>query len=191
MSEELLRIAAERAPSARLLHCDMEATGLPDASFDVVTSFNGIQFGGASAVAECARLLRSGGLMALAFWQDPGDYEAYFTAIAACSPPSAPGATTPMALRKPGAAESLLESGGLSIVDRGTTVVRGLYRDADDARRGLSSSGPAMGAVTHAGEDAFLAHLLPAIAQYEDPGSGRVSMTATYPGTAVDAITVA
>ena len=68
MSKELLRIAAERAPSARLLHCDMEATGLPDASFDVVTSFNGIQFGGASAVAECARLLRSGGLMALAFW---------------------------------------------------------------------------------------------------------------------------
>lgn len=179
-SEELLAVARERVPLAQLHRCDMAQIPLPDETFDVVTSFNGLQFGATGAVAECARLLKPGGTLALVFWQDPGDYGPYFAAIATCSAPPTPGAPSPMALSQPGAAEDLLESAGLTVQQRGTCRCRGLYRGTDDAYRGLAASGPAWGAIAYSGEEAFHAALFPVIQSHRDPASGRVLMEGTF-----------
>ena len=179
-SAELLAIARDRVPSAELLHCDMSAMPLPDASFDVVTSFNGIQFGARDAVHECARVLRRGGLFALVFWEDPGDFGRYFAAVGSVAPAPAPGAPSPMALREPGVAEALVQEAGLTVLSRGSTEVVGLYRDTDDAYRGLASSGPAWSAIEHAGEDALHTALAPVIDSFSDPVTGRVRVAGTF-----------
>lgn len=179
-SEELLAVARERVPPAQLLRCDMAQIPVPDQTFDVVTSFNGLQFGATGAVAECVRLLKEGGVLALVFWQDPGDFGAYFATIAAHSPPPPPGAPSPMALSQPGAAEDLLESAGLTVQQRGACTCRGLYRGTDDAYRGLAASGPAWGAIAHSGEEAFHAALFPVLESHQDSASGRVLMEGTF-----------
>ena len=179
-SRELLEVARDRAPNAELIRCDMAQMPLPSEGYDVVTSINGVQFGARGAVAECARVLRVGGLLALAFWQEPGDYEAYFDAIAVCSPSTLAGAPSPTALREPGTAEHLLAEAGLTVVGRGSTECRGIYRDVNDAYRGLAASGPAVGAIAHSGEDDFHAALSSVVDQHQDPSTGRVLMTGVF-----------
>ena len=80
-SQTLLDVAALRAPSAAL-HCgDMAHLPYADESFDAVTVVNGVQYGSDDVLRETARVLKSGARFAMAFWNDPLDFTAYFQAL--------------------------------------------------------------------------------------------------------------
>ncbi|MBW3619675.1 MAG: methyltransferase domain-containing protein [Actinobacteria bacterium] len=177
-SEGLLAVAAERAPGASLTAGDTAALPYDDATFDVVTSTNGVQYGSEQALAEVARVLRPGGRFAMAFWSDPHDYQPYFDAIAAHSPPTGEPSSA-LRLSDPGVSEALAVSAGLDVLERGEHDVVGLYRTVEDACLGLEAPGAAFGAIEHSGPEAFRATLHDIAQQHRDPASGRVRMVAT------------
>ncbi len=178
-SEQLLGIAAQRTPHATWLRSGMDEIPAPDGAFDVVTSFNGLQFGGSRAVAEAARLLRPGGRIGIGFWSDPGDHGPLFSAVAKLAPAPPPGTPSPMAFAEPGVAEAFLENAGLTAEHRDTVACAYFYRSKAEAVRGFGSSAPAHAAAAHSGakavQDALAAHL----ARHADPGSGVIRLTGT------------
>ena len=72
-SAPLLEVARGRTPQADLRTGDIQALPYDDASFNVVTSFNAIQYAAdpAAAVAQLARVCRAGGQVAIGVWGDP------------------------------------------------------------------------------------------------------------------------
>ena len=68
-SAPLLEVARGRTPEAGLRTGDIQALPFEDASFNVVTSFNAIQYAAdpAAAVAQLARVCRPGGPVAMPF----------------------------------------------------------------------------------------------------------------------------
>ncbi len=175
-SRALLDVAAIRAPTA-LLHCgDMAHLPYDDASFDAVTVVNGIQYGSDDVLCEAARVSRSGARFAMAFWNDPMDFAAYFEALGALSP-TAP--STALTLTDPGVAEGLVEGAGLDVVERGEHDVVALYRSTRDALDALMSAGPAWGAADHSGPDLVRRAIEAAIEPFTDSETGRIVMRAT------------
>ena len=76
LTAELLAIAAAKPGSSKVswVAADASATGLPDASFDSAVSNMGIIFVDPVAmVAELARLLKPGGVLAFSTWVRDGD----------------------------------------------------------------------------------------------------------------------
>ncbi len=176
-SEQLLAIAAERTPHATWLRSGMDEIPAPDGAFDAVTSFNGLQFGGARAAEEAARLLRPGGRIGIGFWSDPGDHGPLFAAVAKLAPAPPPGTPSPMAFADPGAAEAFLEKAGLSVEHRGTATCVFFYRSVAEAVRGFGSSAPAHSAAAHSGAKAVQDALAAQLARHADPDSGVVRLT--------------
>lgn len=174
-SQGLLDIAAQRADATWVL-AGMTEIPLPDESFDAVTSFNGLQFGGPGAVAEAARLLRAGGRIGVGFWSDLGEYGRLFGAVASLAPPPDPNAPSPMGFAVPGVAEDALASAGLAVLSRATVQVIGLYRNASEAARGFGSSGPASIAVEHSGEQAVSDAIRSVVESHADPDTGVVRL---------------
>src|SRR5580704_13211642 len=90
-SAPLLEVARGRTPEAGLRTGDIQALPFEDASFDVVTSFNAIQYAAdpAAAVAQLARVCRPGGPVAIGVWGDPGrcQTEALFARLRSLAPP--------------------------------------------------------------------------------------------------------
>lgn len=178
-SRQLLDIAAQRTPHAAWLHSGMDDIPAPDAAFDTIASFNGLQFGGPRAVAEAARLLRPGGRIGIGFWSDPGDHGPLFSAVAELAPAPPPGTPSPMAFAKPGVAEAFLDSAGLAVEHRGTVTCAFFYRSAAEAVRGFASSAPGHAAVSHSGANAVQDALAAKVARHADPGSGVVRLAGT------------
>ena len=116
-----------------------------------------------------------GGRFALAFWSDPGDYTAFFQAIAACSPPAPAPA---LKLSDPGVAAGLVEGAGLKVVERGEHRVVGLYRSTQDAFDALESAGGAWAATDHSGAEPVRAAINDAIAPFVDQATGHIVMRA-------------
>jgi ubiquinone/menaquinone biosynthesis C-methylase UbiE len=73
--EQALRLGL--ANQARFQVGDLTATGLPDASCDAAISLDVLIFvpDKAAAARECARILKSGGVLGLTTWEQPGDSE--------------------------------------------------------------------------------------------------------------------
>lgn len=174
-SQGLLDIAAQRT-DAIWVRAGMAEIPLPDASFDVVTSFNGLQFGGPGAVAEAARLLRPGGRMGVGFWSDLGEYGPLFRAVGALAPPPDPNGPSPMGFAVPGVVEEALAAAGLDVRDRATVSVVGLYRNASEAARGFGSSGAAAVAAEHSGEHAVSEAIRSVVESHADPDTGVVRL---------------
>lgn len=154
----------------------MDEIPAPDGAFDIVTSFNGLQFGGPGAVAEAARVLRAGGRIGIGFWSDPGDHGPLFSAVAGLAPAPPPGTPSPMAFAEPGVAEAFLEGAGLTVERRATVPCVFLYRSVAEAVRGFASSGPGHAAAAHSGADAVRDALAARIAGHADLGSGVVRL---------------
>jgi SAM-dependent methyltransferase len=114
-SAPLLEVARDRTPQASLRTGDIQALPYDDAGFDVVTSFNAIQYAAdpAAAVAQLARVCRPGGQVAVGVWGDPGrcQTEALFARLRSLAPPP-PGTPAPLAVSDPGVVEGLLEKAG-------------------------------------------------------------------------------
>jgi SAM-dependent methyltransferase len=144
-SDNLLGVARERTPHAELRVGEIQELPYPDGSFDMVTAFNSIQYAAdpAAAVAQLARVTRSGGLVAIGIWGDVErcETEALFARLRSLAPPP-PGTPTPVACSTPGVVESLLDKAGLTVIATEETPVSFAYPDLDTAWVAHTSAGP-------------------------------------------------
>lgn len=177
-SEALLDIARQRTPRAYFVRSPMEALPFEDESFDVVTSFNGLQFGGDGTFPEAVRVLNPGGVLAMSFWSDFGDFTEYSALIQNFSHPGGP--KLPAQFMKPGVAEKKFEELGLDAIERINTEVFSLYDNIDDAYKGLASAGPAVIAIDYSGEVEVRIALEEYLNRFTDSDSGRIKLTGTF-----------
>ncbi|MFG6446462.1 class I SAM-dependent methyltransferase [Microbacterium sp. P07] len=117
---------------------DAEHLPFPDASFDVVTAVNALQFADdtADALREFARVLIPGGRIAVANWAEGArnDIDVIEHAIAEADE-SDPLPDGP--LRPPGGLEAALADAGLAVVASGHIAVPWTAPDADTLARGI------------------------------------------------------
>jgi SAM-dependent methyltransferase len=144
-SEPLLDVARARTPDGEFRVGEIQELPYADASFDVVTATNAIQYAvdPAAAVAELARVTRSGGRVGIGIWGDPArcETEGLFARLRALAPPP-PGAPAPLACSDAGVVEELLVKAGLQVVDGDEVPVPIAFDSLDDAWRAHSSAGP-------------------------------------------------
>jgi len=156
-SAPLLEVARTRAPGAELRTGEIEALPYDDASFDVVTAFNAIQYAAdpAAAVQQLARVCRPGGRVAVGIWGDTSrcETEALFGRLRSLAPPP-PGAPAPLAVSDPGVVESLLEKAGLTPVGGRETPLSLSYADHAQAWAAHASAGPLQRVIDIVGPDA-------------------------------------
>jgi SAM-dependent methyltransferase len=113
-------IAKRRLPEADLRVGPIEQLPWSDRSFDVVTGFNAFQFAAdfVAALAEAARVTRSGGRVAICNWGRVEDRElsALLEPLRELEPPRPPGVPPydPPPIGEPGVLEELAEQAGLT-----------------------------------------------------------------------------
>jgi SAM-dependent methyltransferase len=174
---EMIAEARRRLPDADLRVGDIAALPFPDATFDVVTAFNAVQYAAVpqAAVAELARVIRPGGRVAVGVWGDPGrcDTDGVFRRVLALAPPP-PGAAAPLAVSAPGVVERLLAGAGLARTAGSEVDCPFVFPDLPTAWRGQASTAPFRRAIEIAGADAVHAAYLDAVAPFRQPdGSYR------------------
>lgn len=171
-TQAMLDAARERLPDADLRVGDIEELPFHDATFDVVTAFNAVQFAAspAAAAVELARVTRPGGRVAIGVWGDPArcETEIIFQRIRRIAPPPA-GAATPLAISTPGTVEELLAGARLVQTASGEVHCPFTYADRDTGWRAQSSIGPLRTAINTAGEDAVREAFFDALAQFQQP----------------------
>ena len=174
-SEGLVRIARQRTLHGDIRHGDMFALPFPDATFDVVTSFNGIWAGCDQALIEARRVVRPGGFVAITFWGKPRNMQmtGCFLALAKTAPPSEAAEFTSLAeIGRPGVAEGMLEKAGLAPVERGTIESISEWPDPEVAWRAIAAMGPAWPSIEHCGEAEVKAEVLAALAPFTSADTG-------------------
>lgn len=184
-SEALLEIARERTPAGDFRHGDLEALPFDDDGFDLVTGFNSFQFAGdaTQALREAGRVTRPGGKVVILTWGDPVGMEAagHIAALRPLLPPPPPGAAGPFALSDAANLRAFAEAGGLTPVELTDVDVPWHYPDLETALRGLTSSGVAVRAAEHSGEDALVAALTEFLTPFRKPdGSVGFGARARY-----------
>jgi SAM-dependent methyltransferase len=156
-SAPLLKVARGRTPAADLRTGEIQALPYSDASFDIVTAFNSIQYATdpAAAVRQLARVCRPGGHVTIGVWGDPDrcQTEALFARLRSLAPPP-PGTPAPLAVSDPGMVESLLEKAGLTLAGGGEAPVGFTYADHEQAWTAHTSAGPLRKVIDIAGPDA-------------------------------------
>jgi len=155
-SENLVAIARERLPGARIEVGDLEQVPFPDGTFDVVLSINALQFAGdiVQALREAGRVCRPGGTVMLAAWGRREDCEFLsitMPAVFALLPPGGGPPPRPP-LGGAGVIESLMHEAGVNPVRRGEITSALTYKNADEGVRAILSG--AARVIAHAGEDA-------------------------------------
>lgn len=162
-SEALLEIARERTPGGDFRRGDLQALPFEDDSFDLVTGFNSFQYAGnaAQALREAGRVTRPGGWVVIMTWGEPGGMEAagHVAAPTPLMPPPPPGAGGPFPLSDETALREFAEAAGLTPVEVRDVDTPWHYPDLTTALRGMASSGVAVRAAQHSGEDALMAAL--------------------------------
>jgi SAM-dependent methyltransferase len=177
----LLEIARERVPGGDFRQGDLESLPWADNTFDLVTGFNSFQFAGdaAQALREAGRVTRPGGKVIIMTWGDPTGMEAaaHIAALRPLLPPPPPGAPGPFALSDPTALHAFATAGGLVPLEVNDVETPWHYPDERTAIRGLGSSGVAVKAIQHSGEDAFIAAIAGFLAPFRRP-DGSISFGA-------------
>ena len=156
-----------------------------DHSFDLVTSFNAIQFASdpAAALREAKRVLAPNGQFAIVTW---GDYERcdirwVFAEIGPLLPPPPPDAEGPFALSAPGKLGALVAAVGLTPVNGAVVAAPFTFRDLASAIRIQMSAGPLQRCVQVAGDEATRQALTHAFAHArKDDGSYRLENEFRY-----------
>jgi SAM-dependent methyltransferase len=173
-AQGLLAVAHERLPEADIRAGDVEELPYADATFTAATSFNSVQYADdpVRALRELARVLEPGSPIAVVTWGDPARSEMrdVLAAIGALLPPPPPGAGGPFALSAPGALENLVEPAGLRAGATGEVPTPYVYPDVETAVRAQLSSGPAVWAIEHSGEDALRTALTEVMQRHQHDG---------------------
>ncbi len=170
-SEPLVDIARARLPGVDVRLGSMYDLPWPDASFDVVTSINGVWGGCDAAVVEAHRVLRPGGWLAISFWGDgqPLDLRPVFKVFAHSSPEvHLDGMRRLNDIATHGVAEAMLEDAGFVDIERHQRVSVLEWPDPDIAWRALSSIGPAVPALEHVGPAVLKRAVLDALEHCRD-----------------------
>ena len=170
--------ALRRVPGADVRVGDLQFLPYEDESFDAITGFNAFQYAAdpMAALAEARRVLRDGGLVAAMVWGPAEECELapHLQAVGALMPPSPPGTPGPFSCSAPGALSSLLVAGGFEVTVVGDAAAAFSYPDHETALRGLTSAGPVVNAVVHAGDEAVRDAVAAAIVpNRRDDGSYR------------------
>ncbi|MDQ0725312.1 class I SAM-dependent methyltransferase [Microbacterium sp. W4I20] len=137
-ARRMVEIARAAAPAADVRVGAAEELPWPDASFDVVTAFNALQFAEDTldALAEMHRVTAPGGLVAIVNWaeRDRNDLDAIDTAVAAAEgdEPTPDGE-----LRREGGVAQLLADGGFEVVSAGLVEMPWEAPDAKTLLRGV------------------------------------------------------
>jgi SAM-dependent methyltransferase len=172
-SAGLLAVAQTRLAAADLRHGDLEQLPYADASFDVVTAFNSVQYAEdpVAALRELRRVVVPGAPVAVVTWAEPERCQTrvILAAIGALLPPPPPGAGGPFALSAPGKLEELVSAAGLRPRQAGEVPAPFHYPDLDTAVRAQGAAGPARRAIEHAGEQATVDALRGAFAGSRQP----------------------
>lgn len=157
-SEALVDIARARSPEADFRVGDMFALPFPEASFDVVTSFNGIWKGCDAALDDARRVLTPDGKLGLTFWGrlDHLGLLPYFLKVIELSPRSHGEASVQQGdTGRAGVIEDMLTSAGFRLLERGTVTVVNEWPDVDIAVRALAAAGPSVPAIEAVGHEVF------------------------------------
>ena len=157
-SEGLIEIARTRVPAGDFRVGDMCDLPFDSASFDCVTSFNGIFPGWEQAMEEAARTLRPGGLFGMTGWGSPRrrGHLAYFMALVDISPPEhIQDSMVGMSAGRPGVAEKLLTDAGLEVLARGSVDVTSEWPDIATAVQAVTAAGPSWPAIQQVGPAKF------------------------------------
>ena len=182
-AEELVRIAKARVPGGAFSIGDLQELPFDDERFDLVTGFNSFQYAAdpVAAVTEARRVTRTGKHVVILTWGDPAGMEAA-TLVAALKPllpPPPPDAPGPFALSDPAALKQLASRAGLKPLRVSDVECCWDFSDLATAVRGLGSSGVAVRAVEHAGQDAVDEAHARALAKFEQP-DGHVRVRASF-----------
>ena len=184
ISSGLLAIARDRLPRADLREADMESLPFGDAAFDAVTGVNAFQFAGdpRQALHEAARVTRPGGRVVASLFAAPERSQGTLAheAMTALIPPERAGDHAPYALSAPGNLEASLVSAGLTLDASGEVVCSWYYASMDEAIRALLCSAGGARAAEAAGPDAVRSALRPALAQFQNPQTGTVTLDNTF-----------
>jgi SAM-dependent methyltransferase len=180
----MVAFARDRLPDADVRVGDMEALPSENATFDVVTAFNAVQFAASPQVAvdEMARVTRPGGRVAIGVWAEPErcETDGAFQRVRALAPPP-PGVHAPLAISDPGVVEQLLAGAGLVETASGEVDCPFVYPDLATAWRGQSSIGPFRRAIEIAGADAVRRTYVDALAPFRQAdGSYRQNNVFRY-----------
>ncbi len=173
----LIDIARARTPEGDFRVGDMFDLPFADATFNVVTSFNGIWNGCDDALREARRVLTEDGQIGLTFW---GSYERmgllpYFLAIIEHSPPSHQAATVSIGDTANVVAD-MLRTTGFAPDGTGTVEVVNEWPDVDTAVRALAAAGPSIPAIESVGYEGFSEVLREIVTPLHDPATGvRIS----------------
>jgi SAM-dependent methyltransferase len=175
-SEGLLDLARNASSTVSYRAGDMEQLPYDNGTFDVVTGFNAFQYAESipAALREARRVVKPGGRVTMAVWGPPENCEhaATLRAAGSCLPPPPPGAPGPFALSGNGIIEDLMRDAPLSPIESGSVNCAFAYPDADTAWRGISSAGPFIRAIQHAGEPAVKAAAFASLEPYKTPSGG-------------------
>jgi FAD/FMN-containing dehydrogenase/SAM-dependent methyltransferase len=184
ISPGLLQVARDRLPDADLREGDLEFLPFGDAAFDAVTGINAFQFAGdpRQALREAARVTRPGGRVVASLFAAPERSQGTMVheAMSALIPPEQAGDHAPYALSAPGNLEAALADAGLSVTGDGEVVCHWRYATMEDAVMALLCSAGGARAIEAAGQDAVRDVLQRALAQFQDPQTGVVTLVNTF-----------
>lgn len=175
-SGAMIEIARKRVPDGDFSVGEIEELPYADHIFHAVVGFNSFQYAGdpVAALREAKRVTSSGGQVVMAIWGRLQDCEHAVTlkAVGSLLPPPPPGAGGPFALSDPGKVEALMEQAGLQPIDSGEVDCPFEYPDAETAWRAVSSAGPVIRAIRHAGEERTKQAIIDSLAPYKTHTGG-------------------
>jgi len=176
LSEPLLTLAEERTPKAEFHLSDMAELPFPDASFDIITAFNSVQFAPSpvDVLNEVRRVVRPGGKVAITVWGHPEECEAagFIMSLREFLPPDMADSPDPFALSVDGSLASMVRDAELSPVETEDVECPLVYPDLATALTGLMSPAPAVMAVKLHGERKVRDSVIRAIAPYRTNNGG-------------------
>ena len=179
-----IEVARERMPHGDFRVGDMESLPWADASADLITFFNSLQFAGnpANALREARRVLSPDGRIGVAIWApaEQSSQPKIMAAINALAPPRSPDAPGPFALSAPGRLEAVLAQAGLRVADSGDVPVQFYFATADDACTAMLAGSGAVIAMQHSGRERVRQAILDALEEFRVDDGFRIANRFRY-----------